>query len=670
MRRYAAFLMTSVLGAGLGCSPAVVTGSNCKTSLDCPASKVCVDGLCQDSTRVACTSDAVCLPLGATCINGFCSTTSMVDAGPGEDAASGTDSGTIVSGQGIIAVDTELPIDFGDPLFGASVVRVLTVRNAGDEPLHIYRVGRVPGTSDEFALDPDGAAADSVLLPEQTLDVTITYVLADGEADIGELFVLSDAASCAQFCQDPHNIRVPLYSEFKGARNLDVTPASHDFGFVVGGQTSLFAPFTLSNEGTLSKVLTVGDVRLEGTDASHFGLLFDPLPYYLTPAGSQIVRVRYAPGNTAFHTAELVIEANSDDPERQVVRVPLTGRSVPSASLSVASPLDFGVVEVGQASVRTTTVHNGGGMAATITSPERFEFGDQGFSLVSPVLPQIVQPGQQVTFTLRFAPANAGDKGDNLFLDHDAAGSPLTVGMTGRGKDPPQGYSSLRIEQRFSRALAGTGCAFQTNYQNVDLEVVAGGAICDKNAGGCQADVCACNLGSLGSATWSCNNCGGGTASSEIVSNFGSGADGSLDVRAYYFDACTAGYFGVSGAALQAVCSFPGTREACFPYEVFSQAIYVEPCQYTDHCISESLCMVYVPTLANRCMSTAATQVRTIISLSQGTSADRTVVFCTDLQSLYERQAVARIERAAGLFNLIGPLGSSREIAPSDPCGL
>jgi hypothetical protein len=327
-------------------------------------------------------------------------------------------------------------------------------------------------------------------------------------------------------------------------------------------------------------------------------------------------------------------------------------------------------VLVGQHADRTTTVHNGGGMAATITAPERFEMGDQGFALVGPALPQIVQPGQQVTFTLRFMPSSAGDKGDNLFLDHDAAGSPLTVGMSGRGKDPPQGYSNLRIEQRFARALANAGCGFQTNYQNVDLEVAAGSAVCDKNAGGCQADVCACSFGGLGTATWSCNNCGGGTASSETVANFGSGADGSFDVRTYYFDNCTAGYFGISGAALQAVCSFPGTREACFPYEVFSQAIYVEPCQYVDHCISESLCMVYVPTLANRCMSVAPTQVRTTIALSQGTGPDRTAFFCTDLATLYERQPVARIERAAGLFNLIGALGSSREIPASDPCGL
>jgi hypothetical protein len=195
-----------------------------------------------------------------------------------------------------------------------------------------------------------------------------------------------------------------------------------------------------------------------------------------------------------------------------------------------------------------------------------------------------------------------------------------------------------------------------------------GGYVCDKNAGGCVADVCNCDLGAYGDATWSCNNCGSQTADRETISNFGSGSDGLFEVRAFYFDDCAAGYYGASGAALQAICSFAGTREACFPYEVFP-IIYVEPCQYMDHCISESLCMVYVPTLANKCGGHAASRVRTTIYLSQGTRPDETHHFCTELGSINERQGVARVARSAGLFNVTGVIGNTRQISAGDSCG-
>ena len=252
----------------------------------------------------------------------------MADAGENEDSAVAGDAGSVVTGGGVIQVDNELPIDFGSPLFGAEVQRVVTLHNVGEGPLHIYRVEREAGTSAEFSLQPEGTAIDTILQPDWTVDVRIKYTLADGEADVGEILVVSDAESCSGYCDNPQALQIPLYSEFKGARNLLVTPASHDYGFVEGGHSSLFAPFSLTNDGTLTKVLTVSAMRIEGINAADFEILADnisALPYYLTPAAEQIVRVRYKPADTAFHTAELIIESNSDDPAKQELHVPPGG---------------------------------------------------------------------------------------------------------------------------------------------------------------------------------------------------------------------------------------------------------------------------------------------------------------------------------------------------------
>ena len=346
---------------------------------------------------------------------------------------------------------------------------------------------------------------------------------------------------------------------------------------------------------------------------------------------------------------------------------PLAGRSVPAAELTVAPNIDFGVVEIGQQADRSTTIINGGGMAATIANPSRFGADDQGFSFVSPLLPQTIAPGEQATVTVRFTPTVVGAASDTIMFDHDADNSPLQISLTGTGKAPPQGYSSLRIVQTFSSAqIVGSGCILdRSNYQNVDLKLTVGGLVCDKNAGGCTGNSCPCNLGNYCSANWTCSGAGAAGCSGEAIGNFGSGSDGNFDVSAYYFDDCAAGYCmsgECSAATLQPLCSMAGTREACFPYAYF-------PDWYPDNVhVSETQCLYGVAAVAGRCYAHEPSKVRTVIYLSSGTAADQTLYFCSALNQIDATAHVARIVRQDGLFNVQGALGSTQQISAATPC--
>ncbi|MBN2360937.1 MAG: choice-of-anchor D domain-containing protein [Deltaproteobacteria bacterium] len=668
VHRLPAVPVALLLALAAGCQPAEVVTGNCKSTLDCPSGKVCLNGVCQQPGLTPCVTDQDCEELGGRCVNNYC-TAFDVDAGIlDHDAPDSRPESSIPTGDGIISIVNDLPIDFGSPFLGVAIERVLTIKNVGTTGLRLLSVHRDTGTTAEFALSPEGAAAAAVIEAGLTADVVITYTLADGEADIGLVVVESDAVACQPSCPDPTAVPVPLYSEFKGARNLLVTPASSDFGFIASGSNSMPSIFHLINNGTLEKVLTIGGVSLDGTDLGQFKFVEDPTPpYYVVPGQHVDVRIQYTPRNTATHRAELVVTANSDDPARQEVRVPLTGRSIPPAALEGPPSLDFGNVQIGQTKDLAAIIFNGGGSAATILSPERYQTGSQstqGFGWISPPLPQLVTPGGDFEFTVRFAPLVAGALSDALLLDHDAGSTPLSIQLTGTGVEPPQGFSSLRVEQRFSRTAfsGGTQCTFQLNQQNVDLEVETGGIVCDKNFGGCNADVCGCDYGArMGTAVWSCNNCGGTTANYEQVASFGSGGDGQFIVRAFYFDSCTARY--PAAVYLQPICSFPGTREACFPVQLL-------PDWYPDGVhISETQCLYGVAYVGGRCMANAPTKVRTTVYLTQGTRPDQTVHFCTDLATINERQQVVRIDRIAGLFNIIGPLGNTRQIGAMDPCG-
>lgn len=656
------------------CGPVQVVTSTCKQTLDCPVGKVCLDGVCQKPGLTPCTVDEDCAEQGGQCVDDYC-TTLIVDAGDLDgNARDAQPESSIPTGNGIIQIVNDLPIDFGSPYLGVAIERVLTIKNVGTTGLRLLSVHRAASTSTEFALDPDGTAAAMVIEPDFTADVAITYTLADGEADIGVIIVESDAVACSPACATPTSLQVPLYAEFKGARNLLVTPASRDYGFTPAGSATLYSPFSLRNNGTLEKVLTISAARLEGVDADQFNLQFDdpnPLPYFVAPGQQKAVRVQYAPDETATHRAELVVTANSDDPARQEVRVPLTGRSIPPAALEGPAELAFGNVLIGETKDLTAVIYNGGGSGATILDPERYQSGSQsnaGFSWTAPPLPQTVAPGGSFEFTVHFAPQVAGPLSDTLLLDHDAAATPLNIHLTGTGVEPPQGWSSLRIEQRFSHSspIAPACPITGVNPQNVDLEVETGGIVCDKNAGGCNADICSCNFGTrMGTAVWSCGMCGGGTASYEQVASFGSGGDGQFVVRAFYFDNCLARY--PAATLLQPICSFPGTREACFPV-----TLPVFEDWYPDGVhISETQCMHGVAYVGGRCVATAATKVRTAVHLTQGTGTrqDTTRYFCTDLTTINERQQVVRIDRLSGLFNIVGTLGNTREITALDTCG-
>ena len=59
---------------------------------------------------------------------------------------------------------------------------------------------------------------------------------------------------------------------------------------------------------------------------------------------------------------------------------------------------------------------------------------------------------------------------------------------------------------------------------------------------------------------------------------------------------------------------------------------------------------------------------RTTVYLADGTGPDQSRIFCTDLQSLGQEEEVTRLERSAGLFNLIGAIGNSWEVAEGAPC--
>ncbi|MBZ5614891.1 MAG: choice-of-anchor D domain-containing protein [Acidobacteriia bacterium] len=111
----------------------------------------------------------------------------------------------------------------------------------------------------------------------------------------------------------------------------------------------------------------------------------------------------------------------------------LTGNPSSGNSGAVASSptsLAFGNAQVGSHASLSETVKNTGGSTVTISSAS---LGNAAYSISGLTLPAVVAAGQNITFTVKFAPSAAGSASSNLTLISDAANSPLTIPLSGTG---------------------------------------------------------------------------------------------------------------------------------------------------------------------------------------------------------------------------------------------
>ncbi len=134
------------------------------------------------------------------------------------------------------------------------------------------------------------------------------------------------------------------------------------------------------------------------------------------------------PANIASGSLPLVIQFPGDSSPLVNLAVKGNIQGTPLLTLSPAS-LAYGNVTVGQASDLTVNVINTGSATLTVNSIN----ASAGFSVVSPATPVNVAPGATQTIDVRFAPSGAGPISGTLSIASNAAGSPVSVSLSGTG---------------------------------------------------------------------------------------------------------------------------------------------------------------------------------------------------------------------------------------------
>lgn len=662
--RQATIVLVGVFGLlALGCENRVGAAA-CKSLADCAPGESCVEGYCS-AEGVPCALDNEC-GLGAFCRDGFCTDGLDPNVGEGEGEGEPTGSGTVEV--------APREVDFGSPALGVGVEQVVRVTNAGGGTFDVVGVAREQGTSEEFTWVTE-RPFPITLTPGDQLEITLVYTLADGQDDIGRVYVETTAATCAPACDDPSAIAVDLVSEFKGSRNLLVTPPEHDFGYVPPAQESAPRSVLLTNDGSIDKVLTVTSVDVSG-DLDQFTFTLPALPLYLSPGQSAEIPVVYAPTVAASgHGLTFVASANSDSPERTSGSAHLVATSQPPNALVFDPPeLVFPQLAVGQTAQRTSALKNIGGVPITVSS---LVLGPQipaQYSVAASVqLPYTLLPNASIDVYVDFQAQSGGSSQNNVSaLNNQASGDVPVLNLRGDGYVPPGGPNVSMSMGPDGEPLPG--CALQASAQqgghvpaaNVDIAYRAPtGAVCGKPQNpscGLSGGSCSCAaFAGNGNASWTASRVetvrGETWVVDEQVVHEGGGQDGTYRVIANLVDNCI---------AVPATTDYYTLKETCrwMDCENGPQACF----EYWDYPICTSACEGFSSmAISQDCLQRGPARIKTTIRIWGGTT-DETRYFCKTLENSGDSSEVVTLNRQGGYFTIASVAPGVVEVGAGQAC--
>ena len=319
-------------------------------------------------------------------------------------------SGTGVAPGSLIANPSS--VIFGNVTLGSNKTVAVTVTNSGGSNVTISNAAAT-GTGFSFS----GPTLPVTLSAGQTAAFNAVFTPAAAGSSSGNLTITSDA-------NNP-TLTIPLSGVGVSPGQITPNPASLGFGNVAVGSSKTLTE-TLTNSGGTSLIISAASAS--GTGFSLSGL---SLPLTLTAGQSTTFNVQFAPAATGAASGNVTITSDGSNP---TLTIALSGTGVNAGTLS-ANPasLSFGNVQIGGNASLSETLTNTGGVNVTISQAN---VTGAGFSVTGLTLPVTLTPTQTVTFSVKFAPAAAGNFSGNLAIVSDAPGSPLNIALSGTGVAP------------------------------------------------------------------------------------------------------------------------------------------------------------------------------------------------------------------------------------------
>ena len=390
---------------------------------------------------------------------------------------------------------TPNPVLFQPLAPGKTALLTLQVRNLGNEDLHLAGDPQIDETDGDglseystpitFARDCLGvdraAGTRLTIVPGDCAEVVLRFAPQNADANTAQLIFQSDDPQNPTLTVpiqlgQPSHLVICTVDDAGGDSVCDTpqtTPPLVDFG-VVAKSSNKRTKVRLKNDGTVPLTqLVVFD------PAGPMGAEFQRsanAPVALDPGKSVDITVLFTPTGTGPRIGSM--EVDSSDPLRPSVQIPLRGVAEGPALCADPSPLDFGQGTVGTPVDRQLTLTSCGSVPVTLTSAVQFDaLSPSTFTSTSLPGKQTLQPGDKLSFTVRFTPEDSSDQNGALKVANDGQ---------------PDQYVPLH-----GTALFPPVCRLEAGSQSVDFGQVVKGQSAQRDVTVANRGQADCNLGTV-----------------------------------------------------------------------------------------------------------------------------------------------------------------------------
>jgi trimeric autotransporter adhesin len=319
--------------------------------------------------------------------------------------------------------------------------QLVVLTNEGSSPLNIQSALIAGDQANDFKLT-DSNCSNAPILPNQSCNLGIAFMPRAGGERNAVLSLIDNAND------SPQRVLVKGIGILRA--DLTIAPIALDFG-TQNIDVLIEQEVTLANVGSAS--VTVDEITLAG-EGTGFSIAENHCIHIAIPAGgSCVVKVQFRPETTGSQSALLTVRDSSGDTPHEV---PLSGSGTlsPSAGAQVQpATLDFGSQSLENSSSREVLVTSSGTSPLTIASISIMGEGSTEFGADNGCSQRVLEPKQQCTLQLRFAPRAQGAHSAELLIFDNASNSPQRVTLTGSGyvaavaKPPTPTFTPAPISQ-------------------------------------------------------------------------------------------------------------------------------------------------------------------------------------------------------------------------------
>jgi hypothetical protein len=314
---------------------------------------------------------------------------------------------------------TPASISFGNVHVGSPVSQTIQLTNGGTAS---GTVNSVSASGAGFSVS--GLTTPQTLTPGQSVTFTAEFNPPGSGAKSGSISVATSSSSS------------PLEVSLSGTgvtSTILLTPSatSLSFGSVKEG-TTVTKQVSLQNTGTAD--VDISTVSVSGSSYTFSGVANGS---DLTPGQTAVLTVNFDPNATGSLPGTVNIVSNATG---SPLAISLSGTGVDSTYILTPSPtsLSFGSVNDGTTVTKQVSLQNTGTAVVDIST---VSISGSGYTFSGVANGTNLTPGQTAVLTVNFDPSTTGSLPGTVKIASNAAGSPLTIGLSGTGTSGTTAHS-------------------------------------------------------------------------------------------------------------------------------------------------------------------------------------------------------------------------------------